>query len=150
LRRYKNPNPPCLAGRESLLPCPSYFPKARGYQSSSGGHAKPAEQSRYIAADLLVTVQELSADRNELHLVAHFVDLFGDQRFDSHDFLDTVHLNRWGGGKLISVLAQELAKNGDIYCCFRQSRHRATNKQSVRNHKNNGNELSSPSLSFSQ
>jgi hypothetical protein len=64
LRRYKNPNPPCLAGRESLLPCPPYFPKARGYQSSGGRHAKPAEQPRHIAADLLVTVQELSADRN--------------------------------------------------------------------------------------
>ncbi|MBP6747715.1 hypothetical protein KA344_20980, partial [bacterium] len=43
-----------------------------------------------------------------------FVDLFGDQRFGSHDFLDTVHLNRWGGGRLITVLAQELAKNSEI------------------------------------
>ncbi len=113
LRRYKNPNPPCLAGEKAYFHALLTFLKQEDIKVVVVG--MPSLQSN---RDILPPTF-WSQFKNYLQTEAvasggSFVDLFGDQRFDSHDFLDTVHLNRWGGGKLISVLAQELAKNGEI------------------------------------
>ena len=44
-----------------------------------------------------------------------YVDLFDDKRFlAGKDYLDTVHLNRWGGGKLVKAIAEATANRADI------------------------------------
>lgn len=44
-----------------------------------------------------------------------YIDLFDDPRFvATKDYLDTVHLNRWGGAKLVNIIAQELAKDSSV------------------------------------
>ncbi len=49
------------------------------------------------------------------HHGAYFVDLFDDPRFvETSHFLDTVHLNRWGGGELIDIIAAELSKQKEF------------------------------------
>lgn len=43
---------------------------------------------------------------------ATYVDLFDDPRFVADkDYLDTVHLNRWGGAKLVDAMAQAVARD---------------------------------------
>lgn len=41
---------------------------------------------------------------------ASFVDLSGDERFDSKDYLDTVHLNSTGGKRLVQIITDEIAR----------------------------------------
>lgn len=113
VRRYKNPNPPCLAGQKAYFHALLTFLKEEDIKVVVVG--MPSLQSN---RDILPSAF-WSQFKNYLHAETvacggSFVDLFGDQRFGSHDFLDTVHLNRWGGGRLITVLAQELAKNSEI------------------------------------
>ncbi len=44
-----------------------------------------------------------------------YVDLFDDPRFvATKDYLDTVHLNRWGGAKLVNIIANELARDSSV------------------------------------
>lgn len=40
---------------------------------------------------------------------ATWVDLFGDERFNNRDYLDTVHMNMKGGEKLVSALVDHIA-----------------------------------------
>jgi hypothetical protein len=45
---------------------------------------------------------------------ATFVDLFADKRFTKDCFLDTVHLNRWGGRQFVSIVSQELTQKQEL------------------------------------
>ncbi|CAN5528634.1 hypothetical protein BH11CYA1_BH11CYA1_05910 [soil metagenome] len=113
LRRYKNPNPPCLAGQKAYFHALLTFLKDENIKVVVVG--MPSLQSNRDILPASFWSQFKSYLQTEaVASGGTFVDLFGDKRFGSHDFLDTVHLNRWGGGTLISVLAQELAKRSEI------------------------------------
>jgi len=113
LRRYKNPNPPCLAGQKAYFHALLTFLKEENIKVVVVG--MPSLQcNRDILPPTFWTQFKGYLQGETVACGGTFVDLFGDQRFGNHDFLDTVHLNRWGGGTLVSVLAQELAKNSEI------------------------------------
>jgi hypothetical protein len=113
VRRYKNPNPPCLAGQKAYFHALLTFLKEENIKVVVVG--MPSLQSnRDILPPAFWSQFKTYLHAETVACGGSFVDLFGDQRFGSHDFLDTVHLNRWGGGRLITVLAQELAKNSEI------------------------------------
>jgi hypothetical protein len=113
LRRYKNPNPPCLAGEKAYFHALLTFLKQEDIKVVVVG--MPSLQSnRDILPPTFWSQFKNYLQTETVASGGSFIDLFSDKRFESHDFLDTVHLNRWGGGKLIAVLAQELAKNSEI------------------------------------
>lgn len=113
LRRYKNPNPPCLEGQKAYFHALLTFLKEEDIKIVVVG--MPSLQSnRDILPPSFWSQFKNYLQTETVSCGGSFVDLFGDQRFGSHDFLDTVHLNRWGGARLISVLAQELAQKSDI------------------------------------
>ncbi len=113
VRRYKNPNPPCLAGQKAYFHALLTFLTEEDIKVVVVG--MPSLQSnRDILPSAFWSQFKNYLQTETMACGGSFVDLFADQRFGSHDFLDTVHLNRWGGGRLISVLAKELAKNSEI------------------------------------
>ncbi|MBP9094804.1 hypothetical protein KBI23_27545, partial [bacterium] len=113
VRRYKNPNPPCLKGQKAYFHALLTFLKEEDIKVVVVG--MPSLQSnRDILPQAFWSQFKNYLQSETVACGGSFVNLFDDQRFGSHDFLDTVHLNRWGGGRLISVLAQELAKNSEI------------------------------------
>jgi hypothetical protein len=113
LRRYKKTDPACLTGQKA------YFHELLAFlQSENIKVLVVGMPSLKCNRDILPQSfwQQFSKYLNDEAVAsgATFVDLFADNRFNQESFLDTVHLNRWGGGTFISVLAEELAKRQDI------------------------------------
>jgi hypothetical protein len=114
IKRYKSPNPPCLAGQEA------YFAELLAYLKKENIKAivvgmPSMQKNRVLLPDVFWDeFRDFLASTSQSN-GAYFVDLFDDPRFvETSDFLDTVHLNRWGGGKLISIIADEMAKQKEF------------------------------------
>lgn len=52
---------------------------------------------------------------------AEFVDVFADPKFDSKDYLDTVHLNSSGGERLVRIITDAIAKNDNLASCLKDN-----------------------------
>lgn len=52
---------------------------------------------------------------------AQFLDISADPRFDSKDYLDTVHLNSTGGNRLVNIITDAIAKNDNLASCLKES-----------------------------
>lgn len=114
IKRYKSANPPCLAGQEA------YFVELLAYLQRE--HIKTIvvgmpsmKKNRALLPEVFWDEFRDFLASSSQHHGAFFVDLFDDPRFvETSHFLDTVHLNRWGGGELISIIADEMAKQKDF------------------------------------
>ena len=51
---------------------------------------------------------------------ARWIDLLDAHGFDANDFLDTVHLNAWGGEKLFNIGAQAIGADSSLVACLNQ------------------------------
>ncbi len=113
VRRYKRPNPPCLAGQKAYFQALLSYLKAQDIKVIVVGMPS-LESNRHILPASFWTNFKQYLREQTVASGASFVDLFDDQRFVITDYLDTVHLNRFGGAKLISAIAGELNNRPDI------------------------------------
>ncbi len=113
LRRYKRTNPPCLTGQKAYFHALLAYLKAQDIKVIVVGMPSMESNRHILPASFWTTFKQYLHDET-VASGASFVDLFGDQRFVITDYLDTVHLNRFGGAKLISAIAGELNKRPDI------------------------------------
>lgn len=52
---------------------------------------------------------------------AEFIDVSADPRFDSKDYLDTVHLNSVGGKRLVSAVTEAIGKSDVLASCLKEN-----------------------------
>jgi hypothetical protein len=114
VKRYKKANPPCLKGQEAYFAELLSYLKSQNIKTIVVGMPSMQKNRALLPQtfwdqfrDYLTT----NCERNG----AYFVDLFDDKRFvETTHYLDTVHLNRWGGAQLLSIIADELSKQKEF------------------------------------
>lgn len=130
LRRYKSPKAACLAGQKA------YFEALLGYLHQEHIQALVIGMpSLKVNRDILPqsfwqdfrSYLASSAQNNG----AVYLDLFEDARFKPEHFLDTVHLNRWGGGELVSIISQALVTDNKLAQALPASSNQIAGKKAV-------------------
>jgi hypothetical protein len=114
MKRYKNPNPPCLAAQEAYFSELLAYLKRENIKAVVVGMPSMEKNRALLPVGFWDEFRDYLASTAD-HNGAYFVDLFDDKRFvENQCFLDTVHLNRWGGTQLISIIAEEMAKQKEF------------------------------------
>jgi hypothetical protein len=113
IRRYKTTTPPCFKGQKA------YFEALLSYLSDNGvkvivfGMPSLPNNKALLPTKFWQDFETYLSTTSSAH-GATFVSLFNDSDFSKADFLDTVHLNRWGGSKLVSRMAQQISQKQEI------------------------------------
>jgi hypothetical protein len=115
IKRYKTDKPKCLAGQKK------YFEALLSYLHDNGVKVIVVGMpSQVCNRNLLPTKfwSDFSRYLSDTTTASGgtFVNLFDkDEQFIAgKDYLDTVHLNRWGGGKLVRVMAETAVDKAEI------------------------------------
>jgi hypothetical protein len=110
IKRYKNVNPPCLGAQEAYFGELLAYLKKEDIKTIVVGMPSMKRNRDLLPRAFWDEFRDYLASTSERN-GACFVDLFEDSRFDeTKHFLDTVHLNRWGGETLIKIIAGEMAQ----------------------------------------
>jgi len=114
VKRYKKANPPCLAGQEAYFAELLSYLKKENIKAIVVGMPSMQKNRALLPASFWQEFRDFLATTSEKN-GAEFVDLFDDKRFvETTHYLDTVHLNRWGGAKLLSIIADEMTKQKEF------------------------------------
>lgn len=111
--RYQNPYPPVYANERV------YFKELLSFLNSAGIKVIVVGMpTLWTTREILPTgfwtdfrqfVGQTCREQN-----IPFIDYMDANDFDANDFLDTVHLNAYGGTKLFSMISQQLAENAQM------------------------------------
>jgi len=114
IKRYKSSSPPCLVGQEAYFSELLAYLQRQNIKTIVVGMPSMQKNRALLPDSFWDEFRDYLASTTQCH-GATFVDLFDDKRFvESSHFLDTVHLNRWGGATLIKIIADEMAKQKEL------------------------------------
>lgn len=113
MQRYKNANPPLYPQQRR------YFEALLTYLEQNGIKTLVVGMPSLAPNRALLPENFWSEFRGSLALTcsrhdAQWIDLFDSQEFGEGDYLDTVHLNRNGGAKLIKLIAATIEKTPSL------------------------------------
>lgn len=107
VNRYKTTKPPCLAGEKAYFEALLSYLHEQNIETLVVGMPSLPMNRALLPASFWQEFRNYLAGAATTN-GATFLDLFEDQRFTKDCFLDTVHLNRWGGSQFVSIVADTL------------------------------------------
>ncbi len=114
IKRYKNEHPRCAEGQRRYFEELLSFLADQDIKVIVVGMPSQACNRQLLSQGFWTEFRGFLARTTQNH-GGTYVDLFDDKRFlAGKDYLDTVHLNRWGGGKLVKAIAEATANRADI------------------------------------
>lgn len=121
IKRYKSTRARCYEGQKAyFLELLSLLHK-EGIKTVVIGMPSQKCNRDLLPASFWISFRQFLRD-SSFENKATYVDLFDDPRFlADKDYLDTVHLNRWGGGKLVDVMADTVASKADLASALQKS-----------------------------
>ncbi|MCA0314942.1 MAG: hypothetical protein LCH63_14060 [Candidatus Melainabacteria bacterium] len=111
IKRYKRENPPCLAGQKRYFQELLALLHKENIQIIVVGMPSRLSNQNLLSQNFWNNFDSY-LEKTTKEQGGTYVSLFKDQRFvEEKDYLDTVHLNRWGGGKLVKIMAETVSGN---------------------------------------
>jgi len=113
IRRYKTTKPACVTGQKAYFEALLSYLQQNKVKTIVIGMPSLPNNKALLPQSFWQSFEGYLAQTSASH-GARFISLFNDADFGKHDFLDTVHLNRWGGSKLVDRMAQAVTSDPTI------------------------------------
>lgn len=125
IKRYKTATPRCLTGQKAYFEALLALLEARGIKTIVIGMPSQPVNRKLLPQNFWQDFGNYLGATTTAH-GGTFVNLFNaDDRFIAgKDYLDTVHLNRWGGGKLVHIMAESAAARRDVMAALQDNNDR--------------------------
>lgn len=109
IKRYKRENPPCFAGQKRYFQELLALLRKEKIEIIVVGMPSRLSNQNLLSEKFWSDFDSYLANATK-EQGGTYVSLFKDKRFiEEKDYLDTVHLNRWGGGKLVKIMAETVS-----------------------------------------
>jgi hypothetical protein len=117
--RYKNPNPAIYANQKKFFEAYLAHLKQENIKVLIVGMPSLWPNRTLLPDSFWKDFRQYMASTSTEY-GANFIDISEDPRFDSKDYLDTVHLNSSGGNRLANIIVDAIAANDKLASCLTQ------------------------------
>lgn len=126
IKRYKTDKPKCLAGQKKYFEALLSFLHDNNVKVIVVGMPSQVCNRNLLPAKFWTEFSQYLSETTT-GSGGTFVNLFADENFiPTKDYLDTVHLNRWGGGKLVHIMAETAVGKPEILSSLQANSNRNT------------------------